>query len=107
MYENNSLLDENKLQVNSLMATSTKVVFISTEQQYTKQYWMSMQIRYRSCDVLVPYSGNWYQWYQMLVSIMKMVPFLYCHVYWDVLLNACLKYVKMKTTIGFKVSSIF
>ena len=38
MYQNNSLLNEIKLQKNSLMVTSTKVVLISTGQQYTKQY---------------------------------------------------------------------
>ena len=68
--------------MNSLMVISTKVVLISTGQQYTKQCWMSIQIRYRSCNVLVPNSGSWYQRYQMLVSVMKTVPFLYRHVYW-------------------------
>ena len=68
---------------NSLMVTSTKVALISTEQQYIKQYWMSIQIRYRSCNVLVPNSGSRYQRYQMLVSVMKTVPFLYRHVYWE------------------------
>ena len=67
----------------SLMVTSTKVVLISTGQQYTKQYWMLIQIRYCSCNVLVLNSGSRYQRYQMLVSVMKMVPFLYRHVYWD------------------------
>ena len=38
--------------MNSLLVTSTKVVLISTGQQYTKQYWMSIQTRYRSCNVL-------------------------------------------------------
>ena len=64
------------------MVTSTKAVLISTGQQYTKQYCMSIQIRYRSCNVLVPNSGIRYQRYQMLVSVMKTVPFLYRHVYW-------------------------
>ena len=63
------------------MVTSTKAVLISTGQQYTKQYCMSIQIRYRSCNVLVPNSGSRYQRYQMLVSVMKTVPFLYRHVY--------------------------
>ena len=69
--------------MNSLMATSTKVVLISTGQQYTKQYWMSIQMWYRSCNVLVPYSSSRYQRFQMLVPIVKMVPFLYRHVYWN------------------------
>ena len=64
------------------MVTSTKAVLISTGHQYTKQYCMSIQIRYRSCNVLVPNSGSRYQRYQMLVSVMKTVPFLYRHVYW-------------------------
>ena len=64
------------------MVTSTKAVLISTRQQYTKQYCMSIQIRYRSCNVLVPNSGIRYQRYQMLVSVMKTVRFLYRHVYW-------------------------
>ena len=68
--------------MNSLMVTSTKAVLISTGQQYTKQYCMAIQIRYRSCNVLVPNSGSRYQRYQMLVSVMKAVPFLYRHVYW-------------------------
>ena len=54
---------------------NSKVALINAGQQYTKQYWMSIQIRYRSCNVLVPNSGSRYQRYQMLVSVMKTVPF--------------------------------
>ena len=69
--------------MNSLIVTSTKAVLISTGQRYTKQYCMSIQIRYRSCNVLLPNSGSRYQRYQMLVSVMKTVLFLYRHVYWE------------------------
>ena len=75
----------------TVLVTCTKVVLISTGQQYTKRYWMSIQIWYRSCKVLVPYSASrTVLRYHMLVSVYSVtttVPFLYRHVYWVASVN--------------------